>query len=258
MNASRVRLWVIPILILGLAGCAGTEPPQVADAPEAPEPTVAEEGRPWPNSILWSRTSAENRAIQLQIFRRATELVEVAAAEREPGTWAVSVDADETVIDNSIYNIELWEAGKTHSAELFFEWARRKEAPPLPGAMDFLTRVRELGGKIAVVTNRRMPICDVTEENFDKYGIPYDVMLCRPSEEEDDKTPRYEAVESGTASPDLPPLEIVLWLGDAIGDFPHLDQDLRLEGDEAYSDFGTRFLQMPNPVYGSWMGNPEE
>lgn len=255
-----IPTFFIPLLI----GCAGVQsapesaasPPSAEAAPSG-EASVAE-ARPWPLAIVWARTSAESRAIYRQTYRAATDIVEQAAVGRAPGTWAVSVDADETVIDNSQYNIEMWERRLNHSAERFFEWARRVEAPPVPGALPFLERVHELGGKIVVVTNRRMPICDVTRENFVKYEIPFDLILCRPTETERDKTPRYEAVQAGTASPDLPPLEIVLWVGDAIGDFPNGSQEWRQEADDPFADFGDRYLLLPNPVYGNWMSNREE
>ena len=42
----------------------------------------------------------------------------------------------------------------------------RREATPLPGAAAFLARVRELGGRIAIVTNRLESECADTEAVF--------------------------------------------------------------------------------------------
>jgi len=47
-------------------------------------------------------------------------------------------------------------------------------------------------------------------------------------------------------------------VGDNITDFPDLDQAIRLEKDPAFADFGRRFIVLPNPMYGSWVGNPRE
>ncbi len=49
-----------------------------------------------------------------------------------------------------------------------------------------------------------------------------------------------------------------MWLGDNIGDFPQLDQSVRLQSDAAFADFGTRFIVFPNPTYGSWQDNPQD
>ncbi|HEX9732825.1 MAG TPA: hypothetical protein VGG06_12665 [Thermoanaerobaculia bacterium] len=82
------------------------------------------------------------------------------------------------------------------------------------------------------------------------------MVLCRRGESR--KEPRWARVEAGTAAPGLPPLEIVLWLGDNIHDFPDLGQDLRFEPDAAFADFGRKYVVIPNPMYGSWMGNPSD
>jgi predicted secreted acid phosphatase len=120
----------------------------------------------------------------------------------------------------------------------------------------FLERVRGMGGKIAIVTNRDQELCPATEENFRRHGIPFDVMLCRPDPKLGEKEPRWEALRAGTAAPGLGPVEVVMWVGDNIKDFPDLDQSLRDAPDEAYADFGTRFVIIPNPMYGSWVDNP--
>ena len=131
-------------------------------------------------------------------------------------------------------------------------WMTRAYALPCkaaPGVAAFLNRVRELGGRIAIVTNRRANLCDDTKANFEALALIYDVMLCRTDEE--DKNPRFEAVEKGTAG--APPMKVIAFLGDNIQDFPKLSQKIRGQGVEAFADFGARFFVLPNPMYGSWV-----
>ena len=71
-------------------------------------------------------------AATLQAYRDATARVEQQAATRKAGTWAVILDADETVISNLQYQIE--RIGQGYSAESWAAWVHRKEATPLPGA----------------------------------------------------------------------------------------------------------------------------
>ena len=52
---------------------------------------------------------------------------------------------------------------------------------------------------------------------------------------------RFESIERGTARPGLPPLEIELWVGDNIQDFPNLTQDIRKQPDSAFAKFGDDF-----------------
>ena len=67
--------------------------------------------------------------------------------------------------------------------------------------------------------------CEATRDVLRTAAIPFDVVLCRGEDRE--KEPRWEAVELGNASPGLPTVKIVMWLGDNIGDFPGLDQRAR-------------------------------
>jgi 5'-nucleotidase (lipoprotein e(P4) family) len=188
----------------------------------------------------------------------ATRRIDVVGASMVPGTWAVSLDADETVLDNSQYAKERAAAGLAFTPESWREWVSRKAAPALPGAARFLRRVKELGGTIFIVTNRRQAECADTEENFRSLALPFDAMLCRPDEGPGDKEPRYDAIAAGTAVPGLRPLEVVLWVGDNIQDFPQLRQEMRKAGETAFMQFGGRFIIIPNPVYGSWEANPAE
>jgi 5'-nucleotidase (lipoprotein e(P4) family) len=198
------------------------------------------------------RDSAEHRALFLQVFRAATARVEQAAGDRRPGTWAVVSDADETLIDNSLYQIERERRGLPFTPESWRTWTERREAVPLPGARDFLGRVRALGGRVAIVTNRREAECPDTEAVFAAHDLAYDAMLCRPDSGPSDKASRFEAVARGTTSAGLPPLDVIVFLGDNIRDFPALDPALRSQGDEAFGDFGDRFFVVPNPMYGGW------
>ncbi|MDH3743554.1 MAG: HAD hydrolase-like protein [Acidobacteriota bacterium] len=251
---------LVPGLILLLTVACASTFSEVAVGPDETAPEVLKTAttteKEVPVALRWVRNSAEHRAVYLQAFRAASWVVEVMAAERLPDTWAVALDGDETVIDNSLYELERALEGQSMTDESWDEWVRRKAAPPLPGVRAFLEHVHDLGGKIAIVTNRRQHHCEATEENFHLHELPFDVILCRSDTGE--KEPRWRSVEDGTATAGLPALEIVMWLGDNIEDFPDLDQSLRLEADEEFAGFGSRFFVLPNPLYGSFPRNPPE
>ena len=249
------------VAVASLAACRsaapGATPQPPAPPPSAAEATPARPATPPapPHSLRWSRDSAEHRAIFLQVYRAATAHVESEAAKRPGGGWAVVADADETVIDNSLYELEAFQAGRSFGDAAWHAWTRRRAAVPLPGAKAFLARVRALGGRIAIVTNRSASACPDTEAVFHAHALPFDVMLCKPDAGPSDKNPRFEAVANGTTPAGLPPLEIVAVLGDNINDFPGQSQAIRHQGDEAFAAFGTRFFVFPNPMYGSWQRN---
>ena len=243
-----LRLILVPVLI---GGCAS-----ISEPPSSYKPPAVQGTPELDRAAHWLRNSAEYRALVEQTYNVASARLTELAAAREKGTWAVAVDADETVIDNSAYEKELTLAGKKSTDELWDGWVARRAAPPLPGAIEFLELVHELGGRIAVVTNRIEAHCPDTRANFRAFDIPFDVMLCR--EDSRRKDPRWAKLARGTASPDLPPLEIVMWVGDNIRDFPDLDQDVRFESGEDFEEFGRRYFALPNPLYGSWTGNPQD
>jgi len=251
---SRFRLALV--LVLAAAPACRTGAPSAVPQPPARPPTgSATASAPFraPEAIRWSRESAEHRALFLQVYRAATAQVEREAASRAPGSWAVVLDADETVLDNSVYQLERAKAGKPFDRESWGAWCARREAVPLPGAAAFLARVRAVGGRIAIVTNRTETECPDTEAVFRAHGLAYDVMLCRPDAGPSDKNPRFEAVARGTAG--LPPADVVAFVGDNVQDFPGLGQAIRTHSDEAFSDFGARLFVLPNPMYGSWERN---
>lgn len=241
---------VAAIGILGLlgisAGCRSTAAPvRTPQAAAVPSEVL-------PDSIRWVRDSAEYRAAALQTYRTASTNVATAATGRQPGSWAIVADADETVISNMQYQIERAQARLPYTPESWHAWVGRREATPIPGAATFLEQVRTLGGRIAIVTNRLESECADTEAVFKAHLLAYDVMLCRPDGGPSDKNPRFAAVAAGTTKAGGPLLDVVAFVGDNILDFPNLSQAAALKADSSLDPFGIRFFMLPNPIYGSW------
>ena len=239
-------------LLLLTAGCrsAGAPGPALPAPSAAPAPLLS-------NGVHWFRNAAEQRAAYLQAYRLATTRVEAIGASKEAGRWAVVVDADETLLDNSTYQKERELAGKSFSAESWTSWVARREARALPGSVAFLDRVRALGGRVAIVTNRTQTECADTEANLRAERLVFDLLLCKPDAGASEKDTRFQKVQDGTAQDGVPPLEIVLFVGDNIQDFPGLKQDVRTDP-SLLAGFGERFIVLPNPMYGSWEKNPRQ
>ncbi len=219
-----------------------------------PVSQTAREGQEIPLELHWVKNSAEYRAICLQVYALASERLELLAEGRKPGSWAVSLDADETVLLNSRYQEWLAATGEVYDHVNWEEWVRLEEALAVPGARAFLEKIHDLGGTIAIVTNRREPVCEATASNLEALEMPFDVILCK--QDESSKEARWQRVEKGQALADLGPLEILMFLGDNIHDFPRWGQSRRREPDASFEEFGSRFFVLPNPLYGSWESNP--
>lgn len=237
-------------LLAVVAGCSTRQiarRPQPTQSPTAPD-TV-------PTSLRWSRSSAEHRAIFLEVYGNATAQLERSAVGLPAGKWAVVLDADETTLDNSQYEQERARSGLGYSDESWTAWVKRNAATALPGAVAFTARAHSLGGRVVIVSNRDEGVCPETRQNLAKVGLVADLVLCAPFGQTD-KNPRFRAIEDGTASSSLPPLRVVIWVGDNIEDFPRLHQDIRFASDSAMSEFGKSYFLVPNPMYGSWGKNP--
>jgi acid phosphatase len=242
------------LLTLGVFACASaTNAPSEAPAPAVSgAATAAVVGNS--NDVKWARASAEHRAIYLETYRAAAARLETLAASRQQGAWAVILDADETVLDNSEYEAGRIPFGGSFDSRTWALWVAEGRATALPGAVWFTNRVHELGGKVVIVTNRSEAQCPITRANLQRVSIPADMVLCKTAT--DDKNPRFQAVEDGSAVPGVPRLAVLEWIGDNIQDFPHLSQELRNEPESAFARFGESYFALPNAMYGSWQSNP--
>ena len=239
------RIVFIAFLVC-VSGCASAATQQAPANSSPTKPATA-----LPEAIRWVRASAEHRALFLQVYAAAEARIRDLAAGRKPGTWAVILDADETILDNSTYQMRRAAVGQGFTADTWDAWVLEQSAPALPGAAAFVTAVRTLGGRIAIVTNRDEPTCAATRNNIKAVGLAVDMVLCRVKGVSD-KNPRFEAVQRGTAAEGIGPLDVLLWVGDNIQDFPKLTQEVRGQSAEALSAFGRTYFMLPNPMYGSW------
>jgi 5'-nucleotidase (lipoprotein e(P4) family) len=211
------------------------------------------EPRELPTALRWVRRSAEYRALLSQVYADATEHIRDTVPVLSNDPWGVIMDADETVLDNSEYQRQRAVVDSTFTPESWAEWVYREEADAIPAAFEFAQVVHETGGHVVIVTNRDETLCESTRANLARLGLVPDLVLCRlPGEPE--KNERFQRVQLGTASPTLPALNVVAWIGDNIQDFPELTQEDRRDP-STFGLFGHLYFLVPNPMYGSWERN---
>jgi 5'-nucleotidase (lipoprotein e(P4) family) len=247
--------WIVCVVVLTQCLAAGCR----ADSTETHELL---------NAVLWVQTAAEYEALCEQIFAlagiRLDEALDdadwTAAVEQEGEAVsfndlppAVIVDVDETVLGNTEFDARLAAEGIDYDEALWKEWVAKASAPPLVGAKAFIEYARERGVRVFFVTNRKAASEAKTLSNlraaFDS-DISEDDLLCRGELKDwgPDKTTRRSYIARTH--------RILLLLGDDLNDFISFGsaspEERRELAQEQRHRWGTTWIILPNPVYGSW------
>ena len=165
------------------------------------------------------------------------------------------LDADDTVISNIPYQAGLFRDGVTHTPERFTAWVRQRASTAVPGAKGFLARVHELGGRIAIVTNRLQIECDDTAEMLRMLSLTFDAVICRPegAPANADKSPRFRAVAAGQTAASRTPVDVLIYIGDNIhGLSQAAARRCAPRASPRSREVGVHWFVLPNPMYGSW------
>ncbi len=204
------------------------------------------------------QSGAESRAAALQTYATARRALDAALADPAGGTQpaAIILDLDETALDNARYAARSVQKGKTFQFDDDWnEWVTEAAADAVPGAKEFLVYAHSRGVTPFYITNRTAGMEADTRRNLSSLGFPLptnvDTVLVR-GERDDwntfDKTTRRDFVAAQ--------YRVLLLLGDDLNDFTSASGKSVSERaaivEEAASSWGTRWIIVPNPIYGSW------
>jgi 5'-nucleotidase (lipoprotein e(P4) family) len=206
----------------------------------------------------WFQTSAENKALQIQTYNQAKEeLAEIIADKKKKDKQAkkkglppaVVLDIDETVLDNSPHTAWAIKNNAAYPAG-WEEWVNMAKAELIPGAKDFLLAADKMGAEIFYVSNRTVAEKDATMKNLKLHGLPNvddKHLLLKTTTSQ--KGPRQAEIAKTN--------DIVMLIGDNANDlsdiFYKADLKTRFDNvDKIASELGTKYIQLPNPMYGDW------
>ncbi len=227
------------------------------------------------DALVWTRTSAEYRAITLQVYRAALaqlpqavkdptwnaisdDNVEEARGDEEARGVAVILDVDETVLDNSAYQVQLIENSQEFDGETWNDFVRAQVSTAIPGATEFVEGCRAAGVSVFFVTNRHHRVKRETRANLETVGLlqpaqadAVDRLLCKeeqPSWTSDKSTRRAYIAKAH---------RVVMLFGDDLNDFVSVGQrpssEKRLALGEQYRRYwGRQWFVLPNANYGGW------
>ncbi len=236
--------WILSSALL--VGCATTQR-AVAPAPD-PSAQLAQQGT---DAVLWQHTSAEAHWIYRQSYLLASErLVQNIARVPAGAPKAVVVDIDETVLDNSPYQVNAIRRARTFDQAEWKEWTDKAVAKASPGALDFLRFATSKGCTVYYITNRDIREKASTLKNLNDLGFPdADEAHLLLMEGTSDKTERRAKVAATH--------RIVLLVGDQLRDFDERFKDRSvnygMEALDTMADTLSRyFVLLPNPMYGTY------
>lgn len=216
----------------------------------ASQPTVERGRYDALSATVWFQTSGEFRALCYQAYQLAEWRLEADLRDSvRSKPRAVIVDVDETVLDNSPYQAKVMLTDTAYPA-WWKEWVDKAEARPIPGALEFLKHASSKGTSVFYVTNRSADERAATLQNLRQLGFP-------DAEESHLMTRESESSKEVRRTRIAQTHDIILLVGDNLGDFAAAFDRQPLDARDAAverlrREFGSRFIVIPNPLYGDW------
>jgi 5'-nucleotidase (lipoprotein e(P4) family) len=197
-----------------------------------------------PNDIRWITNSDEYKILCEQTYKNAWDnLSDI--LKNETSQSAIIMDLDETILDNSDYQVGLTEKNESYKPESWFVWVNQEEAKLVPGAKAFIDSVRTTKTKLIFLSNRMAKNELPTINNMKQLSIHEedDIFLLRIDKPDKKHIRRAEVVNGTGRIKDIGPMNVLAYFGDARHDFPDPDD---------YYVFGKNMFMFPNPMYGKW------
>lgn len=208
----------------------------------------------------WQRNSLEYCRLAVNVYDEALAAAQRIARTHRPRRWIVLMDADETVLDNSLFEREHEHCGGPVRDAQWESWVRADMARDVPGAAAFTNAVHRLGGLVAIVTNRNAVDDAITRGTLRKAGIWFDYEIGKTGEDSD-KTRRWHDAEIALATRMNGRPVAVMWIGDQVSDLAVLDRHGKVLRAMRQSDrgdgIGANLFLLPDAMYGGWAANPD-
>lgn len=218
-------------------------------------------------AALWTQRSVEYKANALTVFALARIRLDEALADKgwtaapaeQTGNYqalppAVILDIDETLLDNSKYQVWMMKSDQTFSTKTWNEFCAAQISTAVPGALEFVKYADSKGVNIFYITNRAAETEKDTRENMQKLGFPLggnvDTFLMQ------NEKPGWGSAKSTRRAEVTKDYRVLLNIGDNFGDFDdryrssEADRLKAYEADMAY--WGKQWLMIANPTYGSF------
>ena len=197
-----------------------------------------------PNDIRWVTNSSEYKILCEQIYKNAWDNLSLILKDANEQS-AIIMDLDETVLDNSKYQIGLVKKNESYNPESWSLWVNINEAELVPGAKEFIDSVHKTNVRIIFLSNRMAKNELPTIENMKALNIydDDDAFLLRIDKPDKKHIRRAEVIEGTGRMKEIGPMNVLAYFGDARHDFPDPSNNYI---------FGQNMFMLPNPMYGKW------
>ena len=202
-----------------------------------------------PNDIKWTTQSEEYKELCKQIYKNAWEKIErhIFDSNYQLGmkNRVIVMDLDETVLDNSKYQIELNQKSESYTPITWNKFVKKEISNLVPGAKVFINKYKNIdNAKIIYISNRDASTLEATINNMKKLGVFYedDIYLLKQDKNDSKIIRRIEVLNGSGRMKKHGQLKVIAYFGDAIGDFP-LNKN--------YTFSINKFI-FPNTMYGAW------
>ncbi len=205
--------------------------------------SFCQENTKYPNDVKWVTKSKEYKILCEQIYFNAWKSIKKEVKNSKEAV--IIMDLDETVLNNSKYQIELFKKSEKYNPKSWNKWVEKEEADLVPGAKKFILKFKdEDDSKIIFLSNRDNSTLISTKRNMKKLGILFedDIFLLKKNPEDSKIKRRKEVLLGINRMEEYGSKKIIAYFGDAFGDFPE---------DKKYK-FGVNNFIFPNPMYGKW------
>ncbi len=203
--------------------------------------------------VVWVMSSGEYDALCYQGYNLAYSYLKDYIDSHKGKKVAITLDLDETALDNSPY--AGWQIinKKTFSPSSWNRWVEAKKAIAIPGSLEFTKAAKKLGITIYYISNRNHHLLTPTIQNMKNLGFPFadeDHILLK--KDSSNKKPRMDEVRNMGYT-------IALSIGDNLDDFDSEIYHKSFKERKKYvfntnNEYGTKRIILPNPNYGSFEG----
>lgn len=237
---------ILIIILFVISACSTSK--QISTTPSGSPENIAVTGKLF--TALYQQQSADYRALCIQAYNIAHLRVDESLQHNTKKPRAIVTDIDETLLDNSAYEIHQTLQGKDYEPSSWYAWTDMAAADTVAGAPSFLKYAAYKGVEIFYVTNRDERERNSTLLNLKKYNFPNadnaHLLVRKTTSSKEDRRQQIAATH-----------EIILLIGDNLADFSFMfdkkSMEERLKNVNLFaSEFGKRFIIIPNPVYGDW------